>query len=158
MTPDVCAAVQLGQARLARTGNHHRQRCLELALDELLRRPERAGSPAGLLDAALAHARTHIRRRRAIRAIDAGSHRLDQPSSDAAMVQSYEVAITELTDWLRRSTLTDRQQSLLLLAIADCDETTACDRLGLRPLQLRQASARARQAARAARDRELVAA
>lgn len=154
MTNDVCAAVRNGQQRLARTASHYHQHCLELALDELLRHPDCTGEPAQLLAAAVAHARTHLRRRRVIQPIDAASDLLAKRGSDRPEAEDAARTTLHLIDWVRRAPLTSRQRGLLLLAVADRDESSICHSLRMSPEQLRQAMSRARCAARRCRDLE----
>ncbi len=149
MNVDAIEAVRLGQARCQRTTSCYVQECYTLALDELLRHPENEGSPEQLLSKALAHARTHLRRRRAIMAISAASHLMEilDPSGGRAGDEEHLVFV-EYHDWLGRSGLRRDQRLLLASQMYDIDPTELAVVLSLPVARVRERLARARSAAR----------
>lgn len=110
-------AVQTAQSRLDRTTSGYKQDLLDLALDELLRQPDREGDPEHLLGNALANSRKHLRRRRAIAPVTTyGDARdlatLADADADAGTVDPVPVLIDAL-DWLQRARLTKAERTAL---------------------------------------------
>jgi hypothetical protein len=106
-------AVQTAQSRLDRTTSGYKQDLLDLALDELLRQPNREGDPEHLLGNALANSRKHLRRRRAIASVTAYGDAQDLVTlADAGTVDSLPVLI-EALDWLQRARLTQAERTAL---------------------------------------------
>jgi hypothetical protein len=155
LSDDVIAAVRLGQGRCAATRSAPEQQRIEFALDELLRNPEATGDPRDLLDSALAHARTKIRRRAVIAALYPVA---EPPDAVADPGGSVEQALIDVLNVMARSPLAWPDQALLLFAIADLGAPAAAARLGLSVTQAQQRLSRARRRARDCGLRSLVAA
>ena len=94
------------------------QQRIEVALDELLRRPEATGDPRDLLDSALAHARTKIRRRAAIAPFYPVA---EPPEVSADPGGPAEQALIDAVDMVASAPLTRPDRALLLFALADLD-------------------------------------
>lgn len=149
MNRDVAEAVRLGQLKSRRTCSAYQQHCVELAVDELLRHPDAEGEPQELLSKALAHARTHLRRRTSVCRVVPGSHYLDKwQIAGGEQVNEEHHLIIEFDDWLRRSKLSAQHQRLLrslLLGVTTADIAQA---LRLPAARAREHVSRARKAAR----------
>ena len=155
MSEDVTEAVCLGQKRCAATRSVPEQQRIEFALDELLRNPEAIGDPRDLLDSALAHARTKIRRRAAI----APFYTVAEPPDAAADPGGpAEQALIDVFDVVKSAPLTGPDRALLLFALADFDAPATAARLGLSVTQAQQRLSRARRHARDCGLRSVVAA
>jgi hypothetical protein len=155
LSVDVIEAVRLGQVRCAATWSVPEQQRIEFALDELLRNPEATGDPRGLLDIALAHARTKIRRRAAIASFYPVAQTPDV-ATDADDLA--EQALIDVLDVVASAPLTRPERTLLLFALADLDAPATAARLGLSITQAQQRLSRARRHARKCGLRALVAA
>ena len=152
MSQSVVEAVQLAQERCLTTTSAAVQHRLELALDELLRRPNADGDPAKLLDNALANARTKLRRRAAIRQLVISTPLIeDAVGTSAEATDDLETVIIEAVNVVKASGLSAADRALLLWSIADMDAATAGELLGAAPRQVRERLSRARQHARADR-------
>ena len=149
MNEDVVEAVCLGQNLALRCKDSYLLECLELAVDELLRRPDGEGAPRILLDSALAHARTHLRRRRAIRPlVPASDHLAEHEAGGGEQADIDRLAVIEFEDWVQRSPLAEEQRALLLCQIHDVDPMSISAALRLPLPRVRERLARARAAAR----------
>jgi hypothetical protein len=155
LSEDVIEAVSLGQKRCAATRSDPEQQRIEFALDELLRNPGATGDPRDLLDGALAHARTKIRRRAAIAPFYPVA---EPPDAVADPGGPAEQALIDVVDVVAKAPLTAPDRVLLLFALADLDAPAAGARLGLSVTQARQRLSRARRHARNCGLRSLVAA
>lgn len=152
MNKDVIEAVRLGQQMCLRCRNSHQQECFELAVDELLRHPDNAGPPKFLLSKALAHSRSHLRRRRAIQHVISASDQLDALDVGGGERLDAELyAVIEFDDWIRRSALREEQKVLLLYQMYDVDAVSIADHMSLPAPRVRERLARARSAARTER-------
>ena len=127
----------------------------KFALDVLLRRPEATGDPRDLLDSALAHARTKIRRRAAIVALLPVA---EPPEAAADPGGPAEQALIDAVDMVASAPLTGPDRALLLFALADLDASVTAARLGLSVTQAQQRLSRARRHARDCGLRSLMAA
>lgn len=154
LSEDVIDAVCLGQGRCAATRSVPEQQRIEFALDELLRNPEATGYPRDLLNSALAHARTKIRRRAAIAPFYPVA---EPPDVFADPVGTTEEALIDVFDVVASAVLTGPDRALLLFALADLDAPAMAVRLGLSITQAQQRLSRARRHARECGLRSLVA-
>ena len=155
LSEDVIEAVRLGQKRCAATRSVPEQQRIEFALDELLRHPEATGDPQDLLDSALAHARTKIRRRAAIAPFYPVGEPPDAASDPGGLA---EQALIDVFYVVASAPLTGRDRALLLFALADLDAPARAARLGLSVTQAQQRLSRARRHARDCGLRSLIAA
>lgn len=155
-------AVATAQARRARTKSGYKQDLYDLALDELLRQPNRGGDPEHLLGNALANARKHQRRRADIATItpygsaqdlslvvDTTRRLRPGPGTRSARACSADGGspLADAVDWLQRAPLTKAERLALERAatgefIAGSEEASPT---------ARQRLARARRSARTAR-------
>ncbi|XVV02473.1 hypothetical protein ACQPW3_34720 [Actinosynnema sp. CA-248983] len=150
MNKDVVEAVRLGQQMSCRMRSTYEHECVELALDEVLRHPEAAGDPRLLLGRALAHARTHLRRRRSIQVIDAASDKIDEASVPGGEATDRERrSVIELDDWICRSSLRAEQQLVLRAQLYSVTTTELAETLRVSVPRVRERIARARSAAHA---------
>lgn len=152
MTPSVIEAVRLAQEQSLTSKSGHRHHCLDLALDELLRHPHADGDPRTLLARALAHARTHIRRRNAAFPCTTSSPAVEG-TGDLSDRASDDTDVMLEVDWIRRAPLSDAERGLLLCAVADTDPKVLSEALNLPLRRVRERMSRARSHARAARER-----
>lgn len=162
MHPSTAVAAASAQTRRRRTPSGYQQDLYDLALDELLRQPDRDGDPEHLLGNALANARKHQRRRAKIAVItfygdtqdldvvvDDARRLRPGPGSRAAQSNRHESAapLADALDWIQRAPLTAAERTTLKIAAVaamtqnDGDTTPT----------VRQRLARARASARAAR-------
>jgi hypothetical protein len=155
LSEDVIEAVRLGQKRCAATRSVPEQQRIEFALDELVRNPEATGDPRALLDSALAHARTKIRRRAAIVPFYPVA---EPPDVSADLGGPAEQSLIDVFDVVASAPLTGPDRALLLFALADLDAPATAARLGLSVTQAQQRLSRARRHARDCGLRSLVAA
>jgi len=152
MNEDVVEAVGLGQKLCLQCSDTHQLECLELAMDELLRHPHRAGTPRDLLDAALAHSRTHLRRRRAIRTIViASDHLSTSDCGGGERADEEHRTVLEFEDWVHRSALGKDQRLLLLCQVHEIDVPAIAQAFSVPAPRIRERLARARAAARSCR-------
>jgi DNA-directed RNA polymerase specialized sigma24 family protein len=144
MSEAVAQALLIAQGRIARTSDLRRQHRLELAMDFLLTRPSVVGEPEKLLDEALAQARTKIRRRAAICAIEP----TDGDIGDAASEAGGANQVIEIIDAVRRAELRPAERAVIGAAILDEDPCAIAERQGIPVRCVRERLARARAHAR----------
>lgn len=162
MHTSTALAVATAQARRDRTSSGYKQDLYDLALDELLRQPNRDGDPEHLLGKALANARKHQRRRASIAQISTCGDAQDlslvvdttrrlRPGPGCRPATSRRASsgspLTDALDWLRRAPLTRAER--LTLEVTALGEFMPSD--GAKTATARQRLSRARTSARSAR-------
>lgn len=149
MNANVAEAVRLGQQMSCGTCSAYQHHCVDLALDEILRHPDADGAPRDLLAKALAHARTHLRRRASICRITSGSNLLENAQiAGGEALTAEQHAVIEIDDWLRRSQLSSDQQLLLRSQLLDLTPESLGQVIRVPVARLRERLSRARRAAR----------